>query len=44
MIEFPCYKVACDKFEVITEDPDMLKEYITEFLEKSNEVIIKRLR
>ncbi|QBX24857.1 hypothetical protein SAMN05216392_0359 [Streptococcus equinus] len=44
MINFPRYKITCEKFEVITEDPEMMREYITQFLEKTDEVVVKRLK
>lgn len=44
MIDFPRYKVTCEKYEVITEDPALLGEYVVQFLEKTDEVVIKRLK
>lgn len=44
MIEFPLYKVTCERYEVLTEDPDMLREYVVKFLEDNEEVVITRVR
>lgn len=44
MINFPLYKITCEKFEVITEDPEMMREYVTMFLEKTDKVVITRER
>ncbi|GEB11632.1 hypothetical protein SEQ01_18230 [Streptococcus equinus] len=44
MINFPLYKITCEKFEAITEDPEMMREYVTMFLEKTDKVVITRER
>lgn len=45
MIDFPLYRITDEhNNDILTEDPEMMREYITMLLEKTDEVTIKRLR
>lgn len=42
MIKFPLYKITCNNDEILTEDPDIVRELVIQLLTDNDEITIRK--